>query len=69
MSELRCNFCNKTDDEAMCLIAAEGDVFICDECIELARDIVGVYRSKGNKIARLIFSENKPQTDNEQGSE
>ena len=63
MSGLRCSFCNKTNDDAMCLIANDNNVFICDECIELARDIVGVYRSKGNKIARLICSENKPVDD------
>lgn len=37
---LRCSFCNKTQDQVRKLIAGPGNVYICDECIEICSEIV-----------------------------
>ncbi|MCR5311117.1 MAG: ATP-dependent Clp protease ATP-binding subunit ClpX [Lachnospiraceae bacterium] len=36
----RCSFCGKTQDMVQKLIAGPGDVFICDECVEICADII-----------------------------
>jgi hypothetical protein len=36
---LRCSFCNKDENEVQRLIAGP-TVFICDECVEVCKDIV-----------------------------
>ena len=53
--ELKCNFCGKgnRDKTCLCLVGAPDDTFICDECVESARDIVGFYRGGGNKTANI----------------
>ena len=33
--ELRCSFCGKTQDEIDRLVSGPGDVYICDECVNL----------------------------------
>ena len=38
--EIRCSFCNKTQEEARKLIAGPGGVYICDECIDICADII-----------------------------
>jgi ATP-dependent Clp protease ATP-binding subunit ClpX len=38
--QLRCSFCNKNQDQVRKLIAGPGNVFICDECIEICAEIV-----------------------------
>ena len=35
--KIRCSFCGKTQDQVRKLIAGSNNVFICDECIDLAR--------------------------------
>ncbi len=37
--QMRCSFCNKTQNQVDKLIAGPG-VFICDECVELCRNII-----------------------------
>ena len=37
--QLRCSFCNKSQDEVRKLIAGPG-VYICDECVELCCEIL-----------------------------
>ena len=37
---LRCSFCNKTQDQVRKLIAGPAGVYICDECVEICADIV-----------------------------
>ena len=37
--QLRCSFCNKTQDQVRKLIAGPG-VYICDQCIELCSEIM-----------------------------
>jgi len=38
--DIRCSFCNKTQDQVKKLIAGPGGVYICDECIEICADII-----------------------------
>lgn len=37
---LRCSFCNKNQDQVRKLIAGPGNVFICDECVEICSEII-----------------------------
>ena len=37
--QLRCSFCNKTQDQVRKLIAGP-EVYICDECIEVCAEII-----------------------------
>ena len=39
-SEIRCSFCNKTQDQVRKLIAGPAGVYICDECVEICSDII-----------------------------
>jgi hypothetical protein len=39
-SALFCSFCGKGNQEVNSMIAGKNDVFICDECVDLAREIV-----------------------------
>lgn len=39
-NDVRCSFCNKTQDQARKLIAGPAGVYICDECIEICSDIL-----------------------------
>ncbi len=36
----RCSFCGKTQDNVQRLIAGPGGVYICDECVDLCREII-----------------------------
>jgi ClpX C4-type zinc finger len=36
----RCSFCGKRQDQVQRLIAGPGGVYICDECIDLCREII-----------------------------
>ncbi len=36
----RCSFCSKMQDQVKRLIAGSSGVYICDECVELCRDII-----------------------------
>ena len=39
MSTVRCSFCGKSQDEVRKIVAGPG-VFICNECIDLCKDII-----------------------------
>ncbi len=39
-AEIRCSFCNKTQDQVRKLIAGPAGVYICDECVEICSDII-----------------------------
>ena len=39
-NDVRCSFCNKTQDQVRKLIAGPAGVYICDECIEICSDIL-----------------------------
>ena len=36
----RCSFCGKGQEEVRRLIAGPGAVYICDECVQLCREII-----------------------------
>ena len=38
--KIRCSFCGKTQDQVRKMIAGAGNVYICDECIELCSEIL-----------------------------
>lgn len=38
--KIRCSFCGKTQDQVRKMIAGSGNVYICDECIELCAEIL-----------------------------
>ncbi|HEX3641827.1 MAG TPA: ClpX C4-type zinc finger protein [Ktedonobacteraceae bacterium] len=35
-----CSFCSKSQDQVQRLIAGPGGVYICNECIDLCREII-----------------------------
>jgi ATP-dependent Clp protease ATP-binding subunit ClpX len=39
-NQYNCSFCGKAQDQVRRLIAGPGSVYICDECVELCRDII-----------------------------
>jgi len=41
-----CSFCGKGNREVNSMIAGKGDVFICDACVDLAREIVETEKNK-----------------------
>src|SRR3954449_680584 len=38
--QYHCSFCGKNQDQVKKLIAGPGAVYICDECVELCREII-----------------------------
>ncbi len=38
--QYHCSFCGKSQDEVRRLVAGPGGVYICDECVELCREII-----------------------------
>ncbi|MEO7003127.1 MAG: ATP-dependent Clp protease ATP-binding subunit ClpX [Ktedonobacterales bacterium] len=36
----RCSFCGKSQEQVLRLIAGPGNVYICDECVDLCREII-----------------------------
>ncbi len=38
--DIRCSFCNKTQNQVTKMIAGPAGVYICDECVEICADIV-----------------------------
>src|ERR1041385_3084191 len=38
--QYQCSFCAKSQDQVRRLIAGPGAVYICDECVELCREII-----------------------------
>ncbi len=39
-SDIRCSFCNKTQNQVRKLIAGPAGVYICDDCVEICTDIL-----------------------------
>ena len=54
-AEIRCSFCNKTQDQVRKLIAGPAGVYICDECVEICSDIIDE-----------VFEDEPVQTGNQQ---
>lgn len=57
-----CSFCGKSQHEVKSLIAGPM-VFICDECVELCRDIVGADRIKLTTSAVINVPDKDRTTD------
>ncbi len=38
--KVRCSFCNKTQEQVRKMIAGPGNVYICDECVDICADII-----------------------------
>lgn len=45
-NKIYCSFCGKSNDEAQQIVTSETGSSICNECIELCRDIIGEARMK-----------------------
>src|SRR5256712_693802 len=52
-----CSFCNRSQDQVNRLIAGPDSVFICDECVELCREILEEERTtpKGEPLSIKIL--------------
>lgn len=57
--QLRCSFCNKTQDQVRKLIAGPG-VYICDECIEICSEIIDE-EFEGDAVTRTDINLMKPE--------
>jgi ATP-dependent Clp protease ATP-binding subunit ClpX len=51
--QYRCSFCGKTQEQVRRLIAGPGGVYICDECIELCREIIEEEASQPQQKAKF----------------
>lgn len=61
-SEIVCSFCGKSQDEVIRLVAGPGNIFICDECIELCSQIISdEHPKKSGKDFSLNFTLPKPK--------
>ncbi len=49
----RCSFCGKSQDQVQRLIAGPGGVYICDECIDLCREIIDEEQATAANKPRL----------------
>lgn len=42
-----CSFCGESHKDVLAMVAArDGGCFICDKCVDVARDVVGLVRAK-----------------------
>jgi len=63
--DIRCSFCNKTQDQVRKLIAGPAGLYICDECIEICGDILEEELKKTgnpNLINRIIIDSENNRT-------
>ena len=54
--QYQCSFCAKSQDQVKKLIAGPGAVYICDECVDLCRDII----EEGGGPAKPVKSDKVP---------
>ena len=47
---LYCSFCGKSQDQVQRLIAGPGGVYICDECVDLCREIIEEEQSSTSHV-------------------
>ena len=57
---IRCSFCNKTQDQVKKLIAGPAGVYICDECVDICADIVEEEYEEEEKEEELDINLLKP---------
>lgn len=55
---IRCSFCNKTQDQVRKMIAGPAGVYICDECVEICADIVDEGYEEEEEIEETEFDIN-----------
>jgi endopeptidase Clp ATP-binding regulatory subunit ClpX len=64
--QYHCSFCGKNQDQVRRLIAGPGAVYICDECVELCREIIDEEaapqggESQGSTRAAAVTDKNVP---------
>src|SRR5215213_9956463 len=49
--QYHCSFCGKNQDQVRRLIAGPGAVYICDECVDLCREIIDEESGSGTAPA------------------
>src|SRR5438445_2648911 len=47
--QYRCSFCGKSQEQVHRLVVGPGGVYICDECIDLCREIIEEEQATGTK--------------------
>ena len=57
--QYHCSFCGKSQDQVRRLIAGPGAVYICDECVELCREIID---EESGRTVRATADSNKLPT-------
>ena len=60
--QYRCSFCGKGQEEVRRLIAGPGAVYICDECVELCREIIDEEEAPAAKRVPSISRIPTPKT-------
>ena len=55
---IRCSFCNKTQDQVRKMIAGPAGVYICDECVEICADIVDEGYEEEEEVEEAEFDIN-----------
>ncbi len=55
---IRCSFCNKTQDQVRKMIAGPAGVYICDECVEICADIVDEGYEEEEEVEETEFDIN-----------
>lgn len=57
-NKVRCSFCGKSESEVRKLISGPNGIFICDECVEIAAEIVGedmeIYSPEASEEINLL---------------
>ena len=55
--QYHCSFCGKNQDQVRRLIAGPGAVYICDECVDLCREIIDEESSNGQTKTKTAASQ------------
>src|SRR2546423_14896858 len=57
----RCSFCDKTQEQVRLLIAGSGSVYICDDCVELAHEVLAEQHVGGHIQTASLRGISSPQ--------
>ena len=60
-NQYRCSFCGKTQDQVRKLIAGTGNVYICDECVELCAELIDEELEELEADEKRVINLLKPQ--------
>ncbi len=61
VDNIRCSFCGKAGNKVRSMIAGPGNIYICDECVELCRAIIEEKESTQSKKKGLRPRKNLPK--------